>query len=152
MQPTASSPSSPPAAASPSPSPPDSPSASGVAGSATPSAAPAIPAKLRGTWTIASKGVPSPTAAVCRFGQATAGKRIEIDARTIQYFETEAVLRTVVESDATSMSGQFREQVGDTVATRTLTLQVQDDAQVLVITEAGEDAATEPQRYARCPV
>lgn len=150
MQPTASSPSSPPAA-SPSPSPPASPSASGAAGSATPSAAPAIPAKLRGTWTIASKGDPSPTAAQCRFGQATAGKLIEIDARTIQYFETEAVLRTVVESDAASMSGQFREQVGDTLATRTLTLQAQDDAQILVISEAGEDADTGPQRYARCP-
>ena len=110
-----------------------------------------IPESLRGTWALVDDGVETVTAEQCEFPPAPPGTLITVDATSIQYFETTAELESVEQSDDTSIEADFTEQTGDTIATRGIRMDGQDDGQVLMTSDLDEGGLPGPQRYLRCP-
>ena len=106
---------------------------------------------MRGRWAQLEGDADSPGAAQCRFSGQTAGRLIEIDSDSIEFFETTAVLESVQERDETRVEARLSEKVGDSVSTRALSLDTQDGGATLVTRELDPDGDPGPTRYRRCP-
>lgn len=129
---------------------PTSPSSPGQTEPSAPSANPTIPAPLQGSWLLVDGSVAPTTAAPCPSAGEAAGKLIDISPNAIGFFETRAILDSVLESSASTIHARYREQVGDTVSVRELVLEAQDGGRILVTRDLDAGADAGPMRYERC--
>ena len=101
-----------------------------------------IPAALRGRWGL----VP----ADCTTTNGDDKGLIAIDAESIKFYESRAVLNTVKEVRESRLVAIFDFSGEGQTWSMEETLDLQNDGKELVRIEKGENAMTEPLRYAKC--
>ncbi len=107
-----------------------------------------IPSSMQGRWIFIGEGEPTRE---CTDAQEAEGTIIEIDAATISSFAWVAELASVEENDSSSFQGVFTYQDdSDEPITQEVHLETQEDGQMLVYTELGENVDLAPARYGRC--
>lgn len=101
-----------------------------------------IPAALRGRWGL----VP----ADCTTTNGDDKGLITVDAESIKFYESRAVLNTVKEVRESRLVASFDFSGEGQTWSMEETLDLQGDGKQLVRTEKGENATTEPLRYTKC--
>ncbi len=113
-----------------------------------PAPADEIPSSIQGRWIFVGDGEKTQE---CTDVQEGEGTIVEVDATTISSFAWIAELESVEESDADSILGMFVYQDdSDEPITQQVKLETQEDGEILVYTELGEDVDLAPARYGRC--
>lgn len=101
-----------------------------------------IPAALRGRWGL--------VAADCTTTNGDDKGLITVDAESIKFYESRAVLNTVKEVRESRVVASFDFSGEGQTWSMEETLDLQGDGKQLVRTEKGENAMTEPLRYTKC--
>ena len=101
-----------------------------------------IPAALRGRWGL--------VAADCTTANGDDKGLITVDAESIRFYESRAVLNTVKEVRESRVVASFDFSGEGQTWSMEETLDLQGDGKQLVRTEKGENAMTEPLHYTKC--
>lgn len=102
-----------------------------------------IPAALHGRWGL--------VAADCTSTRGDAKGLIEVDDRSVTFYESRATLDEVAERDGDSIRATFDFTGEGMEWTRDMALASAGGGAELVRTEYGEGAMPEPLRYTQCP-
>lgn len=76
---------------------------------------------------------------------------LTIDADSLEFYESRGTLGVLHESEENRVDADFSFTGEGMLWERRMTLELQDDGQILIRREFGEEAAPEPFRYMRCP-